>query len=32
MCTIKEEGKELLEMESTYNSQEVEAPSGSVNG
>lgn len=32
MCTIKEEGKELLEMESTHNSQEVEAPPGSVNG
>ena len=26
MCTIKEEAKDLLEMESTCNSQEVEAP------
>lgn len=26
MCTIKENGKEPVEMENVYNSQEMEAP------
>lgn len=31
MCTIKENGKELLEMGSMHNSQDVEAPLVPIN-